>query len=133
MEKGRITAIIPGGGRYGATDEVEVTQALKRRLFAVGTEAVKRISPFRDLYASPRCRRLLPIEAIDAGELTLEHVPPESTGGKGIALTGERCNSTAGHTVDAAVHGRERTSAWAGRFPGGQVNSKERRRSTSVG
>jgi hypothetical protein len=85
-----------------------MTQALKRRLFAAGAEAIERISPYRGLYACPTCMRLLPIEAIDKGELTLEHVPPESMGGKGIALTCERCNSTAGHTVDAAVHGRER-------------------------
>lgn len=54
------------------------------------------------------CLRLLPIEAIESGDLTLKHVPPESMGGKAIALTCKACNNTAGHTVDAAVHGRER-------------------------
>jgi hypothetical protein len=32
--------------------------------------------------------------------LTLEHAPPESVGGQGIALTCKRCNSIAGHDVD---------------------------------
>jgi hypothetical protein len=52
--------------------------------------------------------RLLPIETLKTGELTLEHVPPEAMGGRGILLTCKSCNNTAGHTVDAAVVGRGR-------------------------
>ncbi len=80
----------------------------KLKLFALGADALSRISPYRDLYACPSCKRLLPVTALDTGELTLEHVPPDSVGGKGIALTCKSCNSTAGHTVDAAIHGRKR-------------------------
>jgi hypothetical protein len=45
---------------------------------------------------------------VKTGELTLEHVPPEAVGGRGILLTCKSCNNTAGHTVDAAVVGRGR-------------------------
>jgi hypothetical protein len=92
-----------------------MTQALKKRLFAVRSEAISRISPYRNLYACPTCMRLLPIEAIDTGELTLEHVPPESLC---IALTCKDCNNTAGHTVDAAVLGRERYFSLGRALPG---------------
>jgi hypothetical protein len=52
--------------------------------------------------------RLFPQQSLEDGTLTLEHVPPESMGGRGIALTCRECNSFAGHTVDAAAHNRER-------------------------
>ena len=52
--------------------------------------------------------RLFSRQSLDDGTLTLEHVPPESMGGRGIVLTCRECNSFAGHTVDAAAHNRER-------------------------
>jgi hypothetical protein len=39
----------------------------------------------------------------DLDELSLEHAPPESLGGRHIAITCRGCNSTAGHTVDAEL------------------------------
>lgn len=86
-----------------------MTTTTKKRLFAIGAEALAQIRPqVTGLYACPICSLLLPAEAVDNGDLTLEHVPQESVGGKGITLTCRRCNSTAGHTIDAALHGRER-------------------------
>ena len=80
----------------------------KETLFGIGRDAVEAISRHRGLYACPLCTRLLPFEAIGTRDLILEHVPAESMGGRGILLTCETCNSTAGHTIDAAVQGRER-------------------------
>jgi hypothetical protein len=82
--------------------------SLKERLFATGASALSRISRYSNLYGCPICTRLLPAEALQSGELTLEHVPPRALGGRGIALTCKSCNTEAGSMVDAAVHGRRR-------------------------
>ena len=71
--------------------------------------------PTVGLYACPICSLLLPREATDSGDLTLEHVPPEPVGGKGIVLTCKQCNSTAGHTVDAALTVASDFLVWEGR------------------
>ena len=42
----------------------------------------------------------------DPNELTREHVPPRSTGGKVLCLLCRACNSTAGSSMDAALHER---------------------------
>jgi hypothetical protein len=82
---------------------------LKAALFEKGARALASISSYDGTtYACPTCTRLLRKADLGNGELTLEHVPPESLGGRGIVLTCERCNSTAGHTVDAAAHHRQR-------------------------
>jgi hypothetical protein len=69
--------------------------------------ALSRISRHSNLYGCPICTRLLPAEALNSHDLTLEHVPPRALGGRGIALTCKSCNNDAGSTVDAAVHRRE--------------------------
>lgn len=85
------------------------TTKKKKRLFAAGAAALERVNTrARGRYGCPTCTNLFPIEALATGELTLEHVPAKAVGGKGIALTCRRCNSTAGHKLDAAVDGRER-------------------------
>lgn len=84
-------------------------QPTKELLFTVGAAALANVSrQDGSTYACPTCTRLLTIEHVRTGDLTLEHVPPRAVGGKGIALTCRDCNSTAGHTVDAALHQRER-------------------------
>lgn len=80
----------------------------KQRLFRLGVAAIERLTPeYVGQYACPLCRTLWFEGAIDAGMLTLEHVPPASMGGKGIVLTCKRCNSPAGSTIDAALRRRE--------------------------
>ena len=82
---------------------------LKERLFVRGADALRRVARGDGTtYACPTCLRLMTRADIESGDLTLEHVPPESLGGRGIALTCRACNSTAGHTVDAAAHERHR-------------------------
>src|SRR5581483_11566139 len=36
-------------------------------------------------------------------DVSLEHAPPESVGGREVALTCKPCNNTAGHTIDAEL------------------------------
>jgi hypothetical protein len=50
-------------------------------------------------YACPLCLRLFPQDQIK--HLSLDHVPPESVGGKLEILTCKTCNNTAGAALDA--------------------------------
>ncbi len=47
-------------------------------------------------FACPICLRLI----TDFDEVTIEHSPPKSLGGRAVALTCRDCNNTAGHTMD---------------------------------
>jgi hypothetical protein len=79
----------------------------KETIFTKGAEAIRRITGAdKDLYACPLCRSAFPEEALDTGSLTLEHVPPDSIDGRGIVLTCHKCNSKAGHTIEAQLHRR---------------------------
>lgn len=51
-------------------------------------------------YACPCCLVAYP-EAIASQVLTIEHVPPDALGGKGMLLTCKRCNNEAGRHFDA--------------------------------
>lgn len=81
----------------------------KRALFFdKGVRAYRKFSGDpRSIYVCPICERGFDVGALDAGMLTLEHVPPKAIGGKPIALTCKDCNSRAGHTFDAALKTRE--------------------------
>lgn len=51
----------------------------------------------------------------DLDNLTLEHAPPESIGGRHVAVTCEQCNSTGGHTVDHEIRRAETVLEFAER------------------
>lgn len=51
----------------------------------------------------------------DFDELTLEHAPPESIGGRHIAITCRDCNSRGGHTVDHEIRRAETVLEFAER------------------
>ena len=53
-----------------------------------------------DAYICPLC---LKAYAIGSTELTLEHVPPESVGGKPILITCKACNSNRGADIDVCL------------------------------
>jgi hypothetical protein len=55
----------------------------------------------RDYYACPCCLVGYPREAVRAGILTEEHVPPQGLGGRGLLLTCVACNSNSGTNFDA--------------------------------
>src|SRR5690242_16455694 len=98
------------------------TPDLRHRYFEAGVSAWERVrqhllvdgSPVdlaslgSGLYPCPLCGRLLSEDDLERGELTLEHVPPRFLGGAPLILTCRPCNNQAGHTVDAAVHRRQR-------------------------
>lgn len=60
--------------------------------------------PAQSFYVCPICLRAFGEDALTAGLLTREHVPPQSLGGRRLVLTCEPCNSGAGHAAD--VHAR---------------------------
>lgn len=73
----------------------------KKKILQSGIEAA--ISAFRiSRYICPICGIGLE-EDHPHVNLSVEHVPPKSVGGKGIILTCKRCNSTAGHTIDSEL------------------------------
>jgi hypothetical protein len=79
----------------------------KLEFFKVGSMALSAMSDYQDVYACPICQFLFDVSAVDSGALTLEDSPLRSLGGRPIALTCNVCNSTAGHTIDAALKQRE--------------------------
>lgn len=54
-------------------------------------------------YYCPLCTEHFDKSALDNKTLTLEHNPPKSLGGKGRILTCKKCNSNAGHSLDAGI------------------------------
>lgn len=54
-----------------------------------------------DYYACPCCLTAYSRGAVMAGILTVEHVPPERLGGRGLLLTCSMCNNSAGTYFDA--------------------------------
>lgn len=69
----------------------------KNALFEQGCQNWSKISGIRE-YCCPICGEVKKLE-----ELTLEHAPPSSMGGKEIILTCYKCNNTAGSKIDAQV------------------------------
>lgn len=73
----------------------------REKWFCLGADAIQRLRPdFPRVYVCPLCRLGYPEEALTLGELTQEHVPPKSLGGKPLVLTCQSCNSKAGHNAD---------------------------------
>jgi hypothetical protein len=71
----------------------------KQYWFELGAQAVSRVwtkLPFG--YVCPLCGTGFPPTEIE--QLTFEHAPPASLGGREIAITCKSCNSTAGYSVD---------------------------------
>lgn len=106
---------------------MSVGLATRRRWFAQGAAAWQRaqvvlgvpsVEARTDLYACPLCLeinhekqraqfRVFIEAALTDGSLTVEHVPPESFGGRPLVLTCRACNSTAGAELDAHARKRE--------------------------
>jgi len=85
----------------------------KSALFRRGADAARRVAGCSNLYFCPLCKGAFSQEALASGELTLEHIPPKSVGGRALALTCKPCNNTAGHRVDAALHRRAQVDAFS--------------------
>ena len=82
---------------------------LRKRFFSKGATALGRvISNDQGYYCCPLCIVLFPEQAIFEEILTIEHAPPESVGGKPLALTCKNCNSKSGDSIDAAIANRNK-------------------------
>jgi hypothetical protein len=78
----------------------------KQKLYEVGCEAIRKLTGESDIgYVCPICLNNFP----QIQDLTEEHVPPDSVGGKVLCLTCRKCNSELGHQIDSHVH-REQLS-----------------------
>jgi hypothetical protein len=100
---------------------------LKREYFKKGAAALRNLVVIdRECYCCPICNRLYLPEALDTGELTLEHAPPKQVGGRPLALTCKDCNSVAGYSVDSAVVQRQRQLDFARALTGQKTDFKGR-------
>lgn len=59
------------------------------------------VPQYGGLYACPLCLRTFTKEALATGDLTDEHIVPESVGGRMTILTCKPCNNSAGTAIDA--------------------------------
>lgn len=82
-----------------------MSKTLKKRkfLFDRGVQSYQMLSGNTDeIYICPLCKTGYEESALHARDLTLEHVPPQSVGGKIICLTCRTCNTAAGMKFDSA-------------------------------
>jgi len=82
----------------------------KYHLFEQGVGAAARALNLIGVYPCPTCGRHFDKNDLESGQLTLEHVPPESLGGTATILPCRVCNNTAGHTIDAEAASRQAPS-----------------------
>jgi hypothetical protein len=104
---------------------MSVSDEARFRWFDLGAEALKRQRPqdasahTEAMYVCPLCVRPFPRSAVVTRELTAEHVPPESFGGRVLVLTCAKCNHTAGTLLDSHAERKERIDAvLSGRLDG---------------
>lgn len=79
----------------------------KKTLFQQGIAAASVTFGLNGTYVCPLCQLQFDIAALGRGQLTAEHVPPASRGGRRIILTCRTCNNAAGHGVDAEAARRD--------------------------
>jgi HNH endonuclease len=63
--------------------------------------------PAGEWYACPLCKTFFTIDELATKNLTKEHVPPRSVGGREMVLTCRQCNNSAGSTFDAQMERAE--------------------------
>jgi 5-methylcytosine-specific restriction endonuclease McrA len=71
------------------------------------------VTDARGGYACPQCLTVFSPQALLTHDLTLEHVPPRSLGGKEITLTCVRCNPRSGSQLEAALAKERRLEDFA--------------------
>jgi hypothetical protein len=92
----------------------------KREWFHLGAESFARVRPGlydHPTYPCPICLTTFTIEALPQKQLSAEHVPPESLGGRELLLTCRSCNNSSGTKLDAHAKIKEDVQlALAGRL-----------------
>lgn len=83
-----------------------------RKLFDAGVKALQGYGVEGEIYRCPICQRDYDERAIKKNSpvdysLTLEHAPPDSIGGKIVALTCKSCNNELGSWLDSQIAARE--------------------------
>lgn len=78
----------------------------RQRLFDIGISAAASLG-LQSAYYCPICGTAYEQDSLNTSELTLEHVPPRSQGGKGIILTCRSCNNLAGHKYEHDLPNKE--------------------------
>ncbi len=87
---------------------------IKYELFHKGSSALSRLGlSDRSIYRCPICENDFDQNDIDSGELTLEHIPPQSIGADFCILTCQSCNTTAGTKLDSQVAIRHKNTQFA--------------------
>jgi HNH endonuclease len=82
----------------------------KREWFDLGAESFARVRPGlydHPTYPCPICLTTFTIEALAQKQLSAEHVPPESLGGRELLLTCRSCNNSSGTKLDAHARIKE--------------------------
>lgn len=82
-------------------------------MFDAGVRALQGVGVLGEYYRCPICctdydARAIKKDAETDYRLTLEHVPPDSIGGKIVALTCKKCNNELGSRLDSQIAARER-------------------------
>lgn len=57
-----------------------------------------------DLFVCPLCFDGFTVEELENKNITIEHVPPSSLGGKSVTLTCKSCNNAHGSSLEAPLH-----------------------------
>lgn len=74
---------------------------MKSRMWQAGADAFTKLGlDPRKMYVCPLCLRGGDKACLQNGYFTLEHVPPQSAGGRELVLTCRCCNSRAGHEIE---------------------------------
>jgi hypothetical protein len=82
----------------------------KREWFDLGADSFARVRPGlydHPIYPCPICLTTFTIEALAEKQLSAEHVPPESLGGRELLLTCRSCNNSSGTKLDAHARIKE--------------------------
>lgn len=88
--------------------------ALKKKLIKNGGAAAQKVWRLQQpVYVCPLCMNAIP----DSEQLTLEHVPQKSLGGKILCLTCRSCNSDAVHKYEGMMKYEPQNKHLIGRLP----------------
>ncbi|PWK46856.1 HNH endonuclease [Pleionea mediterranea] len=69
-------------------------------IFNTGVRLAEKVLGRIGVYVCPLCLKSFDANDLSEGLLSLEHVPPKSTGGKGIILTCKKCNNSSGYLFE---------------------------------
>jgi hypothetical protein len=87
-----------------------ISERKKKEWFDRGAASFATLRPSEfdePTYPCPICLKPFTVDALNSNELSAEHVPPKSVGGRELLLTCTRCNNTSGTKLDADAKRKE--------------------------